>query len=158
MTTKPHPPHELRMTRAFSCSAAELYRAFTEPLALTKWFGPAGMSVPLDSIDQDVRIGGHQKLTMVSADGQHRAPLDITFTEVVPERLLCGQETWGDPTQSPPPSLITMRREFAATDSGARLDLRQGPLSSDVVSMTRQGWLSSFTKLDVLLAANSTDQ
>ena len=51
------------------------------------------------------------------------------------------------------PTLMTMRLEFSDTeDGGTLLTITQGPFSDEMAEMTREGWGSSFTKLDALLA------
>jgi Activator of Hsp90 ATPase homolog 1-like protein len=49
---------------------------------------------------------------------------------------------------------MRMRIEFHDEEGGrTRLELRQGLLPVEVIDMAREGWLSSFTKLDKALAA-----
>ena len=45
-----------------------------------------------------------------------------------------------------------MRIEFHDEGGKTRLVLRQGPYTEEVADMAREGWESSFTKLDTLLA------
>jgi hypothetical protein len=47
---------------------------------------------------------------------------------------------------------ITMRIELHDEEGKTRLVLRQGPYKDDFVGNARDGWNSSFTKLDALLA------
>jgi len=54
-----------------------------------KWFGPTGCSVPRDSIEIDVRVGGHLRFVMTGPDV--RSPVDTMFTEVVENELLAGE-------------------------------------------------------------------
>ncbi len=146
------PLADLHLSREFACSPSRLYTSFTEPAELAAWFGPEGMSVPLDTIEMDVRVGGFQRLTMVSEDGQHRAPIDVTFIEVVPDELLVGRESWSGVPGLQPPGLISMRMEFRPSETGCLLELTQGPMTAEVIEMTTGGWLSSFTKLDALIS------
>ena len=48
---------------------------------------------------------------------------------------------------------FTLRVEFHDEGGKTRLVLRQGPYSTEMEGMAREGWNSSFTKLDTLLAA-----
>ena len=48
---------------------------------------------------------------------------------------------------------MTARFEFHDEGDGrTRLVITQGPYSEDIEAMAREGWESSFTKLDALLA------
>ena len=51
---------DLVLERIFDASRDRVYRAFTDPEEMAAWFGPVGYSVPLESIDMDVRSGGHR--------------------------------------------------------------------------------------------------
>ena len=140
---------ELVMTRIFDAPRELVYRAFTDPDQLSRWFGPIGWSVPRDSVDVDARVGGHQRLTMVSdTDPSQSSPVNATFTEVVENELLVGEEeAFGN--------RMYLRLEFHDEGGKTRLVLHQGPFTEELENMTREGWGSSFTKLDTLLAARA---
>ncbi|GGJ94876.1 hypothetical protein GCM10010123_25900 [Pilimelia anulata] len=144
---------ELIIDRTFDAPVALVYRAFTDPDQLAQWFGPVGWSVPRDSVDVDPRVGGHQRLTMVSdEDPTQQSPVDATFTEVEENRLLVGvQRVTGVPGLAD--GDLTLRVEFH-DEGGAktRVVIRQGPFTPEFEEMTRQGWTSSFTKLERVLA------
>jgi uncharacterized protein YndB with AHSA1/START domain len=144
---------ELVITRVFDAPRELVYRAFTDPDQLAQWFGPVGYSVPRDSVDIDVRVGGHERFVMVSdTNPDERSPVNATFTEVAENELLVGSEEWEMPGQEGVVRM-TARFEFHDEDGKTRLVLRQGPYTEEVEQMARQGWESSFTKLDALLAA-----
>jgi uncharacterized protein YndB with AHSA1/START domain len=144
---------ELVITRIFDAPRELVYRAFTDPDQLAQWFGPAGFSVPRDTIDIDARVGGHQRFVMVSDDDPNMtSPVNATFTEVVENELLVGTEDWeGVPGQQESTGMY-LRIEFHDEDGKTRLVLRQGPHTTQMEGMVREGWNSSFTKLDTLLA------
>jgi uncharacterized protein YndB with AHSA1/START domain len=142
----------LEITRIFDAPRALVYQAFTDPDQLAKWFGPVGWSVPRETVDIDARIGGHQRFVMVNdADPDSTSPVDGTFTEVVENELLVGTEEVDIPGQ--PRISMTVRLEFHDEDGRTRLVLRQGPFIGEMFGGAREGWGSSFTKLDALLSA-----
>jgi uncharacterized protein YndB with AHSA1/START domain len=147
------PTEELVITRTFDAPRELVYKAFTDPDHLAQWFGPVGWSVPRDTVSIDAQPGGHQRFTMVSDDDpEMRSPVDATFTEVIENELLVGTEKWeGAPGQDG--GEMTARIEFHDEDGKTRVVIRQGPYTPEVRDMARQGWESSFTKLDTLLAA-----
>ena len=143
---------ELVITRIFDAPRELVYRAFTDPDQLAAWFGPVGWSVPRDSIDIETKVGGHQRFTMVNdADPTQTSPVDATFTEVIENELLVGEEdTSGIPEFAG--SIMRMRLEFHDEPDGrTRLVLTQGPYQPEILDMAREGWNSSFTKLDKLI-------
>jgi uncharacterized protein YndB with AHSA1/START domain len=84
---------EIEITRVFDAPRELVWKAWTEPQRLARWWGKRGWSTPLDSIAMDVRPGGVFRLNSISdADGS-RLPLDAVYREVVePERLVFVRE------------------------------------------------------------------
>jgi uncharacterized protein YndB with AHSA1/START domain len=80
-------------TRVFVAPRELVWKAWTEPEQLTCWWGPRGISTPLETIEVDLRPGGAFRMTMVSdADGTE-FPTEMEFREVVePERLVFAWE------------------------------------------------------------------
>ena len=145
---------EIAISRIFEAPREFVYQAFVAPDQLAQWFGPVGCSVPRDTIDIDARVGGHQRFVMVvEGDQGFENPIDATFTEVVENELLVGEmQAVGVPGVEGVLT-VTLRLEFHDEGAGkTRLELRQGPFSKDLGEQTREGWESSFTKLDALLA------
>ena len=149
---------ELVISRVFDAPRELVYRAFVDPDQLAAWFGPVGFSVPRESVSVDARVGGHQRFTMVNDnDPSFSSPVNATFTEVIENELLVGSEEWEGVPGLQEGGTMTMRLEFhdLAEDGQpgkTRLVLRQGPYDPQMADMAREGWTSSFTKLDALLA------
>lgn len=135
----------LRITRIFDAPRAVVYRAFTDPDQLAAWFGPAGWSVPRETVDMDVRTGGHQRFTMVNdADPSLTSPVDAVFAEVVANELIVGDSAG-----------MRLRLEFHDEPGGrTRLELVQGPYTPDVEGQARDGWTTSFVKLAEKIRSN----
>jgi uncharacterized protein YndB with AHSA1/START domain len=145
--------YELRMTRVFDAPRELVYQAFIDPDQLAQWFGPVGWSVPRDTVSVEPIVGGHQRFTMVNdSDSTQNSVVNATFTEVIENELLVGTEDVVM-TDTEGPQQFTLRLEFHDENGKTRLELVQGPYSQDWESSAREGWGSSFTKLDALLAA-----
>jgi uncharacterized protein YndB with AHSA1/START domain len=146
---------ELVITRVFDAPRELVYEAFTDPDQLAQWFGPVGYSVPRDTVEVDARVGGSYRLVMVSdTDPNERSPVDATFTELVENELIVGSEEWEGVPGMQDAGPMTVRIEFHDEDGKTRLVLRQGPYSKQMAELAGQGWESSFTKLDALLAGS----
>jgi uncharacterized protein YndB with AHSA1/START domain len=153
MTTTTTP--RLALTRIFNAPRAVVYQAFTDPDQLAAWWGPIGNSLPRDEIEFDVRPGGHQRWTEVSAaDPRIRVHVRFDLTEVVDGELLDGtMHTSGHLPGGFEPFATRVRVEFHEQPDGrTRLEIRQW-LPEHLVSPSEQGWLEAFTKLDAALAA-----
>ena len=87
--TDPPIEREFTITRVFDAPRELVWKAWTDPDQVARWFGPAGISTPRSTITMDVRPGGTFELTMVGdADGTEY-PSGGTFLEVdEPERLV----------------------------------------------------------------------
>jgi uncharacterized protein YndB with AHSA1/START domain len=77
--------------RVFSAPRELVWRCLTEPAELAQFWGPRGMSTPLDGIVVELHAGGRFETLMVGDRGSHR--MVATFTEVVPPGLLAWVET-----------------------------------------------------------------
>jgi uncharacterized protein YndB with AHSA1/START domain len=143
---------ELVITRVFDAPRELVYRAFIDPDQIAQWFGPVGYSVPRDSVDIDARVGGHQRFVMVNDENpSERSPVNATFTEIIENELLVGSEEWDGVPGAQPPGSMYVRLEFHDEGDKTKLVLRQGPYTEEMEGMAREGWASSFTKLDALL-------
>ena len=135
----------LILKRVFNAPRELVYKAFTDAEQISQWFGPEGWSVPRESITVAPHVGGDYKMTMVSdEDPSMSSPINSTFTEIVENELIVGQEIFQGQE-------MTMKLEFADVDGGTQITITQGPFTPEMVEMTRAGWESSFTKLDALL-------
>jgi uncharacterized protein YndB with AHSA1/START domain len=80
---------EFTSTRVLDAPRELVWKAWTEPEQLTRWWGPKGMSTPPGKIELDLRPGGAFRLTMVSDTTGSEFPSDMHFRELVePERIV----------------------------------------------------------------------
>jgi len=92
---------ELTYTRIFYAPRELVFRCMIEPERLTHFWGPAGVSTPLETIRVDPRPGGVFETVMISdADGS-QYPMRAVYLEVVePERLVWTESATGVTTTS----------------------------------------------------------
>lgn len=144
--------HTLTMTREFDAPRERVFDAWMDPDQLTKWFGPAGVDSPRETIVIDPRVGGVWQVVMTWTEGDEtkEGPIDAVITELNPPALLVASAKSGEESSS---DELEMRLEFEDLDGRTRLVMTQGPFESEEwVDMTREGWGTSFDKLDGLLA------
>ncbi|WP_370619888.1 SRPBCC family protein [Mumia sp. Pv 4-285] len=145
----------LAISRTFDAPRQLVYRAFTDPDHLAQWWGPTGNSLPSEEIDFDVRPGGHQRWTEISADAPDlRVHIDVDLTAVTDGELLEGvMHVSGRLQEGIEPFATRFRFEFHDEGEGrTRLEIRQW-LAPQLADPTEQGWLEAFTKLDAALAS-----
>jgi uncharacterized protein YndB with AHSA1/START domain len=84
---------EVTLTRIYDAPRALVFRCMITPEHLTHFWGPIGVSTPIQNITIDPRPGGVFETVMVNdADGAEY-PMRAVFVEVVePERLV-----WSEP-------------------------------------------------------------
>jgi uncharacterized protein YndB with AHSA1/START domain len=90
---------EVVLTRVFDAPRELVYRAWTDPEQLPRWFGPKGFSVTTYAID--LRVGGVWRFDMTAPDGT-RYPNRMTFLEMKEPELLVfdhGTDSDDDPNK-----------------------------------------------------------
>jgi uncharacterized protein YndB with AHSA1/START domain len=145
--------HEITISRTFDAPRELVYRAFVDPDQLCEWYGPAGFSVPCETVQVDARRGGFQRFMMTNLeDPGGRYQVEMTFSEVVENELLAGHQRVQRIGGARTAAGSRLRLEFLDEGNGkTRLELRQGPYIEDVGQDAKARWESSFTNLDSLL-------
>src|SRR3954449_2472093 len=86
---------EIVMTRAFDAPRALVFRAFTEPALIERWWGPRQYTTVVDKLE--LRVGGSWRFLNRGADGAEHA-FHGEFREIVPpERIVWTFEYEGMP-------------------------------------------------------------
>ena len=92
---------ELSYTRVFDAPRDLVFRCMLEPEHLTHFWGPAGVSTPLDGITVDPRPGGVFETVMINdADGGSYTMRAIYAEIVPPERIVWTEPGTGMTTTS----------------------------------------------------------
>jgi uncharacterized protein YndB with AHSA1/START domain len=146
---------QLIIERVFDAPRELVWKAFTDPDQLSAWFAPVGYHVPRESVEIDLRVGGRQRFTMVPDSDEYPPAGDSDgIFDVIeePSLLVAHEDITGDMVAVFGSERIEMRLELHDEDGKTRLVLHQGPYGDSILGDARDGWLSSFTKLDALLA------
>jgi len=138
----------LRLTRSFSAPREAVFKAWTDPEELAKWFGPTGITAR--DVKVDLRPGGNYSLMMVGEKGTH--PLSGVYREIkAPERLVFSW-IWGAGDLDGVEMQVTV--EFEDTkDGGTMLTLTHERLPSlEASEHHTQGWTGCLDSLQEYLA------
>ena len=88
---------EILITREFDARRALVWRAWTEPELLRRWWN--GRRGQMSVVDVDLRVGGTWRSVML-ADGGHEVAFHGEFREIVPEERIVTTEVY----EGAPPS------------------------------------------------------
>jgi len=78
--------HTVQVTRTFHAGQQALFRAWTDPQALVKWFGPKGVQTT-DAV-VDLRVGGAYRIVMRKPEGETIEHMGAYREIVAPEKLV----------------------------------------------------------------------
>jgi uncharacterized protein YndB with AHSA1/START domain len=135
----------LRFTRVFDAPRELVFSCMVDPEHLTHFWGPIGVSAPLEQIIVDARPGGAFRTVMVNdADGS-TYPTSARYLEVSPpERLSWVEDHSG----------MTVTATFTALgDDRTRLDIEQTDVPAQMMEPAAQaGFLTSLDRFAAHLA------
>ena len=107
----------LRLTRHYPVAPEKVWRAWTDPEAIKRWWGGSG---PVSLAQADARVGGVFRIVFGGADGSANECAGV-YKEVVANRRLVFSWHW--PRSTPERvSLVTI--ELEAAGGGTDLTLR----------------------------------
>lgn len=139
----------LSLTRSYPVAPEKVWRAWTDPQALKRWWGPGG-DQPVSVAQLDVRVGGRFRIVFGGAEGKDHEVQGV-YKEVVPNRKLVFTWTWPNSTPERE-SLVSL--EFRAAGGGTELAfLHQQLFDEKVRDDHRRGWTESLAKLGQYLIA-----
>jgi uncharacterized protein YndB with AHSA1/START domain len=146
------PVHEeaaVHLTREYPVGCEKVWRAWTEPQALSRWFGP-GDTECVTHAEMDVRAGGHYRIAFRTADGEEHGVAGI-YQEVTPHHRLSFTWAW----KSTPERISVVTIELRPTTTGGtRLDFRHDRFFDRAARDNHErGWGATFEKLDRFLRA-----
>jgi len=133
----------LSLERHYPVAPQKVWRAWTDPQALKKWWCPAP-GERVSAAELDVRVGGRYRILFGGPEGtQHEVA--GTYQEVVPNRKLAF--TWSWPRTTPErESLVTIL--FKESRGGTQLDFRHAQFFDESVRDAHQrGWQPILDKL-----------
>jgi uncharacterized protein YndB with AHSA1/START domain len=141
------------ITRAFAAPREVVWKFFTEPEYMARWFGPSTVHIDPATVKVQLHPGGSWDLDMVDNETDEHYPIRARLVTVIPPEYLEGEETSGADTMAPEGnSLIRLRIWLHDHGDKTRMTLHQGPFLPEFRDMTVEGWNESFLKVDAILA------
>ena len=139
----------LELTCNLGAPRDRIFRAMTEPSALSEWWGPSGFTTP--EIELDLHVGGGYRFGMQPPDGElfHLAG---EFIEIDPPSVLAYTFRWEEPDPDDQETLV--RLSLHAIEGATHMALSQGEFATQArLTLHRNGWMDSFVKLRQLIEA-----
>ncbi|HSC48346.1 MAG TPA: SRPBCC domain-containing protein [Gammaproteobacteria bacterium] len=143
---------EIELVRVYDAPRELVFRAWTDPAQLARWWGPEHFTNPVCEVD--ARVGGELRIVMRAPDGNDY-PMRGVFQEVVrPERLVFTNIAVDAEDRPIIEGLTTVT--FAEQGGKTKLTLRTRgtavkPVAIQYLQGMEMGWSQSLTKLATLL-------
>ncbi len=140
---KSSPATTLRVERTFAAPREKVFRAWTDPEELKKWFGPVGYSTLIAEVD--LRVGGQYRLGMRKLPNGEIFYLVGMYREVRPPEKLVYTWFWeSQPEQGE--TLVTV--EFLARGNSTEVMVTHELFSTDKARDDHdKGWNSCLDRL-----------
>ena len=137
----------LQLTRTFAAPREKVFRAWTDPEEVKRWFHPPGYETP--SAEIDLRVGGRYRLGMRKLPDGEVFYLSGTYREVRrPERLVYTWQWEAEPELGD--TLVTV--EFHDRGGSTEVVLTHELFPNEKARGEHErGWSSSFDKLAKIL-------
>jgi uncharacterized protein YndB with AHSA1/START domain len=140
----------LVIEREFDAPRELVWKMWTDPDEISRWWGPEGFTTPREKISYDLRPGGRAEMTMVGPDGTEY-PNSGSFTVVEPpERLGWAEEGIEHPMMEAVNTTVEFI-DLGGDRTKVVVDARM-VCAEELIPLANAGWNSQFDKLVALLA------
>ena len=137
------------ITRIFDVPREQVFRAWTDPDELARWYGPEHMKAPRERIRIDLRVGGRWELTMVSRGGGAEFAIGYDILELVePELIVLRSDPMPEMGMHEP---TVLRVELHDHGAKTRMTLSDGPYPPGGRGHAEAGWSGAFDQLAAIL-------
>lgn len=144
---KPSDKPALTLSRRYPVAPEKVWRAWTDPQAIAKWWGPGGND-PVATAELDLRVGGRFRIVFGGPQGRDHECAGI-YREVVPNRKLVFTWTWPNST---PDRVSQVTILFKPAAGGTDLEFRHEQFFDEAArDGHKRGWSESFAKLERFL-------
>jgi uncharacterized protein YndB with AHSA1/START domain len=146
----------ITIKRTFNLPLTTVWKAWTEPESLKKWWGPKEYTCPDCSIN--FRVGGEFLASMLGEDGK-KIWSTGTYTEIIPMKKIVNTDSFADSKGNIVPAsyynmpgdwdselLVTVK--FKEVNGKTNLKMQHEGLPAEISDECLKGWQSSFDKLE----------
>jgi uncharacterized protein YndB with AHSA1/START domain len=148
--SEPAAAEQILITRIFDAPRAEVFRAWTDPEEVARWFGPEHFDTPRDRVRIDLRVGGRYELTMVQRDSGAEFAVGYEIVALSEPELLVLRSDPVPAVGMHEPTVV--RIELHDHGAKTRMTLSDGPYPAGM-GHAEAGWIAAFDKLGARFAA-----
>ncbi len=153
---------EITITRIIDAPRELVFRAWTDPEMMSKWWGPKPFTAP--TIKMDLRVGGKYLFCMRTPEGKDYWTAGVYNEITPPERLvytdnfadehgnIIPASAYGFDGEWPDVSIVTVAFEKIDGNKTKMTLKHEGLPSGEHGEMAKAGWTSSLEKLEESLA------
>ena len=147
--------NDILITRIFDAPREVVWKAWTDPEHVKRWWGPKNFTAPF--VESDFRVGGKYLYCMLSAEGKEYWSTGI-YREIIPLEKIVATDSFADEKGNIVPAshygmtgdwplelLVTVA--FEEQGNKTKFTLRHAGLpAGDMLKMTNDGWNESLDK------------
>ena len=160
MAEKRNNSEDLVITRILDAPREVVWKAWTEPERVKKWWGPKGFTAPV--VQSDFRVGGKYLYLMRSAEGKDYWSTGV-YREIDPLNRIVSTDSFADKDgnivpasqygmQGDWPLELMVTVTFEDHNGKTKLTLRHAGLpQGEMFKMTTDGWNESLDKFEASL-------
>lgn len=149
----------ISINRTFNLPLKTVWKAWSEPESLKKWFSPEGYTSPSSTID--FKVGGKYLNSMKGPDGKETWSTG-TYLEIVPNKKIVYSDSFADAEGNIVPASyykmagewglkLKVTVEFEEVGGKTKMKLRHEGLPIEVADDCIKGWQSCLDKLETNL-------
>ena len=151
---------DIFIERVFDAPRDRVWRCWTEPDNLMKWWGPKAFTSPAATID--FSVGGKYHFCMRMPDGKEMWSTG-SYLEIVPMERLVFTDSFADPEGNVVsgtyygmgdiyPAVLNVTLTFEKVEDRTRFKLHHEGIPASEISACTQGWIEMLDKLEAVLA------
>ena len=142
-------PPALRLNRHYDAAPEAVWQAWTDPLAMTRWWGPGANDV-VHLAEADVRVDGRFRVAFSSGNAE-LLEVSGVYREVVPNRKLVFSWAWKSAPEHE--SMVTVT--FEPSGGGTDLTLlHEQFFDARERDGHEEGWSHALPKIDAVVAGH----
>ncbi|WP_335872563.1 SRPBCC family protein [Bacillus sp. 2205SS5-2] len=133
-------PHDftLQLSKTFLVNIERVYRAWTRPEELEKWWGPAGFKTTI--VEMNLEVNGRYKFNMLAPNGELHVVAG-QYQEIIPYEKLVFTWKWIDQDNEFPLTKVTV--EFLEQGENTDVIISHSDLpSQEAAENHNHGWTS----------------
>jgi uncharacterized protein YndB with AHSA1/START domain len=137
----------VRLHRVLRSTPETIYRAFTEPAALSKWLPPYGFTCAVHSFD--ATVGGSFRMSFSNFGSGHSHAFGGEYRKLVPFELIQYTDKFDDPNL---PGEMTVTVNLKPVACGTEINIEQSGIPEQIpAEMCYLGWQESLAQLATLV-------